>query len=64
VDALAVEGILAKKKVLRKLQMQEQQRSYTRKIRVLWGKISEGGTTMVSIQDHLGNRVDLTKKQD
>jgi hypothetical protein len=63
-EALAAEGKLDKVKVLKEIRERENQRSTARKIRYLRGKISTGSTTIVTINDVHGNKVDLTNKED
>jgi hypothetical protein len=61
-EAMANEGNLQKKKVLKELRQREQQRVTAKKIRYLQGKQYSGSTMVVSIQDANGNWTDITDK--
>ncbi len=64
VEALAAEGNTTKEKMITVIRHREKQRATARKIRFLRGKLSNGSTTMVTIQTEQGDSIDLTGKHE
>jgi hypothetical protein len=63
-EAMAETGNSTQAQVLKVLRERENQRATARKIKYLQGTIRSGSTTMVTIIDQDGQRVDLTKQRD
>ncbi len=61
-EAIAQEGKKDKEKILKGLRGREKQRDKARKLRNLRGKLFGGSTTMVTITDKNGNKVDIRTK--
>jgi ABC-type branched-subunit amino acid transport system substrate-binding protein len=62
--ALATQGNRDKEKIIKALQEREQQRSTARKIRNLRGKTRMGSTTMVTVTDPNGEKMDIMNQKD
>jgi hypothetical protein len=63
-EAIAKEGNATKEKTLKMLRERESQRNTARKLRLLRGKLKAGSTTMVTIEDADGNKVEITNQKD
>ena len=62
--ALADQGNVSQEKMLKALREREQQRVTTRKVRFIQGKIRTGSTTMVTVTDADGKKIDITDQQE
>jgi hypothetical protein len=63
-EAIAEQGNQKKASIIKGIRQREQQRRSARKIRYLSGKVNNGSTTMVSVFNDRGHRIDLTNKED
>jgi len=63
-EALTEEQNITKSNMLRQLREREHQRSVSRKIRYLQGKLAKRGTTMVTIESPEGGCKDITDKSE
>jgi ABC-type branched-subunit amino acid transport system substrate-binding protein len=60
-EALAEQGNSDKEKMLKALRSREQQRATARKIKFLRGKIRTNSTTLVTVTDTDGTKIDITE---
>jgi len=63
-EAIAAKRNASQEKVLKSLREREKQRSVAKKIRYLRGKTTIGSTTMVTITDASGNKIEITNQTE
>jgi hypothetical protein len=61
-EAWAEKNNVNKSSMIKTLKKREEQRSTARKIKLIWGKLEHGSTTVVTIKNQDGTSSDITEK--